>query len=494
MESVKSKPNTHVANSSTEWFTTEAVAKHKAGESQAAISYYLKVIKMAQSPPAWIYGNVITLLAKVERSDEGIELGNRALEIHSESDEIYRAIAIASDRKGDNNKSIECYRQAIKINSEQPLWVYYRLTELLTKENALDEAIAIGQQGIKQNPNSHWLYYYVGEALAAKPEWEQAIAAYIRSLELKSDFIEASQKLDYALEHRQTKPEKATTPLAADSPIKKSTIGIEGSIVVKITEVTLGGMLRGWAIDNQTPNKPIKFRVLANHKPIQDVNTGEVLDDELTEGLAGKPRKFEVQLPVEILNDREHLFELLPLDRGKTKRQPIYLNLTVPRRAVGVVDLTEGNRLRGWALPEGHTEGAAKLDVYIDDIFYSEIQANVSRPDLLKQGLGNGKNGFDFTLPLPVNQEHKYQVAVVFSGTQQDLKRSPIFMEGSPAKGSSKNSVIARVTEIGLGGILRGWAIDNAQSDRAVPILPISSWLLNPVSLRCSYPWIYSTT
>ncbi len=473
MESVKSKPNTSTIIPSTEWLTTEAVAKHKAGENQAAISYYLKVIKMAQSPPAWIYGNVITLLAKVERSDEGIELGDRALKIHSESDEIYRAIAIASDKQGDNNKSIECYRQAIKINCEQPLWVYYRLTELLTKENALDEAITIGQQGIQQNPGSHWLHYYVGEAFAAKQEWEQAIAAYIRSLELKSDFADASQKLDYALEHRQTKPEKVTTVIAPTAPANltnKSTIGTEGSIVAKITEVTLGGLLRGWAIDNHAPGQPLKFRVFVNHKPLQVVKTGAVWDEELTEGLAGKPRKFEVQLSVEILNDREHLFELLPLDRDNTKQQPIYLSLTVPRRAVGVVDLTEGNRIRGWALPDGHTEGAAKLDVYLDNIFYSEIQANVSRPDLLKQGLGNGKNGFDFTLPLPPNQQHKYQVAVVFSGTQQDLKRSPIWIEGKPGKGQSQNSVIARVTEIGLGGILRGWAIDNAESDRAVKL------------------------
>ncbi|MGB5636271.1 MAG: tetratricopeptide repeat protein, partial [Waterburya sp.] len=135
MKSVQSKPDSAVTHSSPEWLTTAAVAKHKAGESEAAISYYLKVIKLAKEAPPWIYGNTITLLGKVRRFNQGIELGNQALTIYPESDEIYRAIGIASDNKGDNDQSIECYRQAIKLNSEQPLWVYYRLTELLTKNN-----------------------------------------------------------------------------------------------------------------------------------------------------------------------------------------------------------------------------------------------------------------------------------------------------------------------------------------------------------------------
>lgn len=474
MKSVQSKPDSAVTHSSTEWLTTAAVAKHKAGESEAAISYYLKVIKLAKEAAPWIYGNTITLLGKVSRFNQGIELGNQALTIYPESDEIYRAIGIASDNKGDNDKSIECYRQAIKLNSQQPLWVYYRLTELLTKNNILDEAIAVGRQGLEQHPDSHWLHYYLGEALAAKQEWEQAIATYIRSLELKSDFSDASKKLDYALEHRQPKSDKmniaeAVVNNSLDTSDQSAIGKSEGTIVAKISEIAVGGFLRGWAIDHNAPAKPIKFRLFVDHKPIKVVTTDTVLTDVAIEGLSAHPRQLEVQLPIEILDDQEHLFELLPLNRGKAKQQPIMFNLVAPRRAVGVVDVAEGNRVRGWVLPDGHLEGAAQLDVYIDDVFYSEIQANVPRQDLLKQGLGNGSNGFDFTLPLPPNQNQQYKISVVFSGTQQHLKRSPIMLEASSPK-RNKNSVMARVTEIGIGGILRGWAIDQVNSDRSVKL------------------------
>lgn len=480
MKSVQSPLDPSMTTYSTEWLTTEAVAKHKAGESEAAISYYLKVIKLVDEPPAWIYGNAITLLAKVTRFDQGIELGKQALNIHSKSDEIHRAIGIASDKKRDDHQSIECYRQAIKINSAQPLWVYYRLTELLIKKKALDEAIAIGQQGLELNPDSHWLHYYVGEALAAKEEWEQAIATYIRSLELKSDFADASKKLDYALENRQSKSDHSPVAVAeikapdldtsANNTSDNNAVGkSEGSIVAKISEIGVGGILRGWAIDQNAPTKNIKFKLFVDHKPIKVVTVDTALTGEAIEGLIAPPKKLEVQLPTEILDDHEHLFELLPLNQGQTKQQPIYFNLVVPRRAIGVVDVAQGNRLRGWALPDGHSDGAVKLDVYINDVFYSEIEANNPRQDLLKQGLGNGHNGFDLFLPLPRNQNQQYKIAVTYSGTQQQLKRSPLIIEGSSIKGT-KNSVVAKVTEVGLGGILRGWAIDNAKSDRPVKL------------------------
>ncbi|NJL53661.1 MAG: tetratricopeptide repeat protein [Hydrococcus sp. SU_1_0] len=170
MKLVQSHPHSTTAHSSQEWLTTEAVAKHKAGDLVAAIDYYLQVIAIAQrggrsianQAPDWIYGNAITLLAKVDRFDEGIELGQQALAEYPTSDEIYRAIGIAAGKKQDDEQSINCFSQAIKLNPEQPVWVYYHLIELLTKKRALDQAIAIGNQGLQFNPDSHWLHYYLG--------------------------------------------------------------------------------------------------------------------------------------------------------------------------------------------------------------------------------------------------------------------------------------------------------------------------------------------
>ncbi|MEO1670701.1 MAG: glycosyltransferase, partial [Cyanobacteria bacterium J06631_2] len=476
MKSVQSKSD---QSNSPEWLTTEAVAKHKAGDSEAAINYYLQVIETANQAPDWIYGNTITLLAKIERFTQGIELGQQAIDLYPDSDEIYRAVGIAADKKGDNSKSIECYGQAIKINGEQPVWVYYRLTELLTKKKALEKAIAIGNRGLKLYPKSHWLHYYVGEALAAKEEWEQAINTYIRSLEIKSDFTNASQQLDRALEHRQPKPAPTPEPTTAltkavtaettatngDSRLKNV-----GTVTAKITEVAIGGVIKGWAIDSQAPTEPIKFKVLVDRQQLKAITTDAVVTDTGVANLPGQPRQFAIKLPIELLDDGQHQVELFPIKNKKAQKKPITFSLNIPRRGFGVLDVAQNNRLRGWALPDSHTAGTAQLDVYIDNVFYSEIEANLPRPDLLKQGLGNGNNGFDLSLPLLNDPKHTYQIEVVFSGTQQHIKRSPIALAGSAIKITAKNSVVAKVSEVALGGILKGWAIDNLHCDRAVKL------------------------
>jgi GT2 family glycosyltransferase/glycosyltransferase involved in cell wall biosynthesis/tetratricopeptide (TPR) repeat protein len=489
MKSVQSQPDSAKTHSAQEWLTSEAVTRHKAGDLEAAISYYLQVIDVVNQVPAWIYGNTITLLAKVERLEEAIALGQQALAEYPTSDEIYRAVGIAAGKQGNDDQSIDYFSQALEINPEQPVWVYYQLTELLTKKKALDKAIAVGKQGLELNPDSHWLHYHLGEALSAKQEWDQAIATYIRSLELKSDFASAAQGLDQALENRQenrqlvteSKTEIAITPVA---PVLTSGIRVNtvGTITAKITGVAMGGSLQGWAIDRQVPNQAIRFKLLIDHQAVKTFTTDKLVslepDDHndqqladlsgasLTDSLQG----FEVKLPIEFLDDQEHLIELVPTQSNQTEAPAISFSLVIPRRGFGVIDLANNNRLRGWALPDGHHTGAAKLDVYIDDVFYSEIQANLPRPDLHKQGLGNGNNGYDLLLPLSDHPRHTYKIAVVFSGTQQHLKRSPIDAIGNLAQNSVRNSIFAQVTEVALGGILTGWAIDQAQSDRPVKL------------------------
>ena len=490
MKTVQSKPDSLETNSeanSLEWLTTEAVAKHKAGEPEAAIKYYLQVIETADKAPDWIYGNTIALLAQVDRLERCLELGERAIATYPASDEIYRAIGIASDKKEDSNKTVEYYSRAIEINPKQPVWVYYRLTELLTKQRALEKAISVGQQGLELYPDSHWLHYYVGEALSAREDWERAIATYIRSLELKSDFTDASQRLDYALEHRR--PQSATaTSTTTINPISSKTNSV-GSITVKIERVTLGGVIVGWAIDRSSPTTPIEFKVFVDRKQLKTIATNTLVTDAEAD-LDGQPHQFEIPLPLELLDNREHLLELVPILEA-SESQPINFAITIPRRGFGVLDVAKNNRLRGWALPDGHTAGTAKLDIYIDDEFYSEIQANLPRPDLLKQGFGNGNNGYDISLPLPADPDRIYKIGVVYSGTQQHLKRSPIVLKGSNQKINPKNSVVAKVTEVAQGGILKGWAIDNLQSDRAVKLkLIIDDRPIAVVETTTVYPTI----
>ena len=178
---------------------TQAVAKHKEGKLEEAIAFYLESIEVAENQPAWIYGNVITLLAEVGRLDEGLALGEKAEKLHPESDEVYRASAIVLNQKGNLIGCVNNYQKAIQCNPQQPPWVYSQVTESLIKQNNINRAIEIGQQGIELNPDCFWLHYHLGEAFAAKEKWGEAITTYFRAQEIQPDLPELSAKIKYSL-------------------------------------------------------------------------------------------------------------------------------------------------------------------------------------------------------------------------------------------------------------------------------------------------------
>ena len=182
-----------------DYLHTQAVEKHKQGDFVQAIKFYQDAIALSAEQPPWIYGNLVTILAELGRIDEAIRIGDRALQLHSEQDEIHRALGIALEATKDLAGSVNSYQQAIKLNSKQPPWVYSHLVEGLIKQNRLDEAIEIGERGIELHPNFPWLYYNLGEAWTTKENWQQAIAIYFRAQKIQPDSPELSAKIKYNL-------------------------------------------------------------------------------------------------------------------------------------------------------------------------------------------------------------------------------------------------------------------------------------------------------
>ncbi|MDJ0632817.1 MAG: glycosyltransferase [Xenococcaceae cyanobacterium MO_188.B29] len=185
-----------------DYLHTQAVEQHKQGNLVQAVKFYQDAIALPVQQPAWIYGNLVTLLAQLEQVDAAISIGKQGIKLHQDTDEIYRALGIALEAKGSLTESVDSYCQAITLNSEQPDWLYSNLTEQLVQQQRLDEAIAIAQQGLQLYPEFYCLYYYLGEALANQEKWDEAIAAYLRTQELNPDFLEVEQKLNYALYQR----------------------------------------------------------------------------------------------------------------------------------------------------------------------------------------------------------------------------------------------------------------------------------------------------
>ena len=183
----------------TEKLSERAVKKHKEGKAEEAISLYLELIKINNNQPAWVYANVITLFGQTKRLKEGLELGQKALTTHVQSDEIHRALGLAYENGEDNNRCIEYYKKAIELEPNQPEWLYCNLAKKLLENNETESAIDICTEGINLYQNFHYLYYVLGNALAEQEQWDESIAAYRCAQEFDPDWKEIEEKLNQTI-------------------------------------------------------------------------------------------------------------------------------------------------------------------------------------------------------------------------------------------------------------------------------------------------------
>ena len=123
-----------------DYLHTQAVIKHKEGELEEAIYFYLEAIKIDKNQPDWIYSNAIILLAETAQIEKALDLKSKVEKIHSNSDLVFRAIAVALDMADRLFESAEYYQKAIHLNQEQPEWVYVKTITNLIAINELDEA------------------------------------------------------------------------------------------------------------------------------------------------------------------------------------------------------------------------------------------------------------------------------------------------------------------------------------------------------------------
>ena len=145
-----------------DYLHTQAVEKHKKGELTKAIDFYLESIRIDENQPDWIYGNVIILLAQLERFNEALKLGEQAEKLHPESDVVYRAMGIGFYHQNIHANTIEKYKKAIKINYKQPKWVYFTLLKLLTDNNKLIDSFLTIKNAFKAELDIDDVSQYTG--------------------------------------------------------------------------------------------------------------------------------------------------------------------------------------------------------------------------------------------------------------------------------------------------------------------------------------------
>jgi protein O-GlcNAc transferase len=89
--------------------------------------------------------------------------------------------------KGDVDKATECYKAAIKRNTQYP-GSYYNLAKILHSAGKLDEAISYYRKAIELDPDFPGSYFYLGNVYQEKGRLDEAIRCYRKAIELDPKF------------------------------------------------------------------------------------------------------------------------------------------------------------------------------------------------------------------------------------------------------------------------------------------------------------------
>lgn len=152
-----------------------------------------------------------TLAALAARNSDMIEVESaygdalRAEEKFAEAAEAYtRAIALAGDprpahwvlfytrgisyeRAGDWPKAEADFREALRLEPEQPLVLNYLGYSMVEKQENLDEALAMIEKAAKSQPNDGYITDSLGWVLYRLGRYQEAVAPMLRAVELTPD-------------------------------------------------------------------------------------------------------------------------------------------------------------------------------------------------------------------------------------------------------------------------------------------------------------------
>ncbi|MDY7009041.1 MAG: tetratricopeptide repeat protein, partial [Cyanobacteriota bacterium] len=169
----------------------------KQGKLTEAINYYQTAIKI--QPDLWIAHHKLGKIFQEKGDiDAAISSFHLSIEIHPKFPWSYNKLGDILQEKGELESAEKYYQKVIEIECD--VWgVRRKLAELQLRIEKLDEAIIECQTAIKTNPTLPWFYKILGDALAHKQQWDEAIKLYKKAIKIKSNNYLFHEKLGYAL-------------------------------------------------------------------------------------------------------------------------------------------------------------------------------------------------------------------------------------------------------------------------------------------------------
>jgi len=142
-----------------------------------------------------------------------------------------------------------------------------------------------------------------------------------------------------------------------------------------------------------------------------------------------------------------------------------------PSQLHGCVDITQRDRVSGWAYDEAAPDEPVRLRIFDNDVVIREVVADGYRPDLEAAGYGDGRHGFDLEIPGGLSPMVRHVIHVRGAADGQDLPNTPWTLEAElpaaavvvapgPAEGGYEGCVDHVTRER-----ITGWAWDPREPD-----------------------------
>jgi hypothetical protein len=95
----------------------------------------------------------------------------------------------------------------------------------------------------------------------------------------------------------------------------------------------------------------------------------------------------------------------------------------------GALDGADHRVIRGWAFDPACPDLAVAIEILVDDTCIHAMLAERPRPDLAAAGIGDGRHGFRFDLPEPLDPTRPHFVRVCRIGAPGEVPGSPVLID-----------------------------------------------------------------